>query len=193
MKALAEVLARGAVEAAAALIGARLMTRVDGVETGGIIVETEAYTQDDPASHSHRGPTPRNAPMFGPPGTAYVYFTYGMHECFNVVCGPPGIGEAVLIRAMEPTVGVETMIARRAWQGRPLRQLCAGPARLCVALGIDRSFNGARVTDPGRELWIDSQDFVVRRVVARPRIGIRVATDRPWRFVAEGSPWLSKP
>lgn len=191
---LARVLAAGAVVAAPALIGARLFTRVDGVICGGLIVETEAYTQEDPASHSHRGPTPRNEPMFGAPATAYVYFTYGMHECFNVVCAREGIGEAVLIRAIQPTIGIQEMIKRRRWQARPERQLCAGPARLCVALGITRAHNGVGLLDPAGEVWLEPRpaNEPAPAIATSPRIGIRVGLDRPWRFVMAESPWVSR-
>src|SRR4029077_8621753 len=139
----------------------------------GVIVETEAYRPDDPASHSRHGPTARNAPMFGPPGTFYVYRSYGIHWCINVVCRPPGIAEAVLIRALEPRFGVEQMIARRGLDD--LRRLCRGPGSLGQALAAGPHLNG-RLADlqPPDER---------RRVVATPRIGITRAADRPWRFV----------
>ena len=146
------------------------MLLVDGV--GGVIVETEAYRSDDPASHSHRGPTARNAPMFGPPGTFYVYRSYGIHWCINVVCRPPGIAEAVLIRALEPRVGVEQMIARRGLDD--LRRLCRGPGSLGQALAAGPHLNG-RPAD-----------------VATARIGITRAADRPWRFVDPESVYLSR-
>lgn len=163
------------------LIGATML--VDGV--GGIIVETEAYAMDDPASHSARGPTPRNAAMFGPPGHAYVYRSYGIHWCFNIVCHP---GSAVLIRAIEPTRGMDTMIARRSLSDP--RLLCAGPGRLCQALGIDRTLDHAP---------LDRPPFTLEPRTAAPpihagrRIGITLGTDTPWRFCRVGSRFLSKP
>jgi DNA-3-methyladenine glycosylase len=156
------------------------MLLVDGV--GGVIVETEAYRSDDPASHSHRGPTARNAPMFGPPGTFYVYRSYGIHWCINVVCRPPGIAEAVLIRALEPRVGVEQMIARRGLDD--LRRLCRGPGSLGQALAAGPHLNGR----PADLLPPDGR----RRVVATARIGITRAADRPWRFVDPESVYLSR-
>ena len=156
------------------------MLLVDGV--GGVIVETEAYRSDDPASHSHRGPTARNAPMFGPPGTFYVYRSYGIHWCINVVCRPPGIAEAVLIRALEPRFGVEQMIARRGLDD--LRRLCRGPGSLGQALAAGAHLNGR----PADLLPPDGR----RRVVATARIGITRAADRPWRFVDPESVYLSR-
>lgn len=163
------------------LIGATLL--VDGV--GGIIVETEAYAPDDPASHSVRGPTPRNAAMFGPFGRAYVYRSYGIHWCLNFVCRP---GSAVLIRAIEPLHGTDAMIARRGTADP--RLLCAGPGRLCQALAIDRSFDHAP---------LDAAPFVINaaplppEIDAGPRIGITRGVETPWRFWQAGSRFLSKP
>lgn len=165
---------------ARALIGKRLL--VGGV--GGIIVETEAYGRNDPASHSFRGPTPRNAAMFGPPGTAYVYRSYGIHWCFNMVCRP---GTAVLIRALEPTDGLAAMAARRGLEN-PLR-LCAGPGCLTQALGIDLGHDGRDLLAPPFIL----EDGPALALTTGPRIGISRAIDVPWRFGAAGSLFLSKP
>lgn len=172
---------RDAVAVAADLIGMRLL--IDGV--GGIIVETEAYRQDDEASHSFRGPTPANAAMFGEPATAYVYRSYGLHWCFNLVCEP---GSAVLIRALEPTHGLGVMAERRA--GVVLRRLCAGPGNLCKALGITGGMNGLPVLSPPFSLELPAQVCVA---MSGGRIGISKAADRPWRFAMPGSAYLSKP
>jgi DNA-3-methyladenine glycosylase len=177
-------------EVAPALLGRVLARRL---ATGEIlrarIVETEAYEPDDPASHSFRGPTRRNASMFGRPGHLYVYFTYGMHWCMNVVTSPAGHGSAVLLRAGEPLEGLHEMASRRG-TGRP-RDLCRGPARWTQAFGIDRESDGADLVR-GSEIWLETGVPVApSRVAAGPRVGIRDAVDRPWRFVVEGSPWVS--
>jgi DNA-3-methyladenine glycosylase len=166
------------------LIGMTLL--VGGV--GGIIVETEAYDREDPASHSFSGPTPRNAVMFGPPGRAYIYLSYGIYWCLNFVCREAGHGAGVLIRALEPTTGISLMIKRRR-QADP-RLLCAGPGRLGQALAITRKLNGKCLDVPPFSLTAGS---VRRRVVCGPRIGISKAVDRPWRFGLAGSPYVSRP
>jgi DNA-3-methyladenine glycosylase len=172
---------------AQALIGITLL--VDGV--GGRIVETEAYDRDDPASHSFGGPTLRNAAMFGPPGRAYVYRSYGIHWCLNFVCREEGHGAGVLIRAIEPTAGLDTMRRRRGLDD--LRLLCAGPGRVAQALGVDASFNGHALDAPPF-LLLDAPDGHPPVVVeAGPRIGITKAADVPWRFGEKGSRFLSKP
>lgn len=167
---------RHPVEVARDLIGMELVAG----DASGLIVETEAYAHDDPASHSFRGPTPRNAPMFGSPGTAYVYRSYGLHWCLNVVCTP---GSAVLLRALEPLAGIETMRARRGLEAE--RLLCAGPGRLAQALGADIGWNGRPL-----------HGALVRKsrpeLVAGRRIGISKAVDLEWRFGAAGSPYLSR-
>jgi DNA-3-methyladenine glycosylase len=173
-----------ALELAPRLIGMTLL--VDGV--GGTIVETEAYEANDPASHSFIGERPRTRAMFGPPLTAYVYRSYGVHWCFNIVSGPVGHGAAVLLRAIEPTVGLETMAERRR-TGVP-RLLCSGPGRLTEALGITLSLDGKPLAAPPFQL-IDRE--TTPDLVVGPRIGITKAADRPWRFGLAGSPFLSRP
>ncbi|MFD0666385.1 DNA-3-methyladenine glycosylase [Ramlibacter sp. MAHUQ-53] len=174
-----------AVDLARALIGATL--RVDGV--GGRIVETEAYDMADPASHSHGGPTERNRSMFGPPGHAYVYRSYGMHWCLNFVCREAGHGAGVLIRALEPTDGLDRMRARRGLAA--VRLLCAGPGRLGQALCITRALDGLALDQPPFEVLAPAGSAPAE-VVAGPRIGISRAVEQPWRFGLAGSPFLSR-
>ncbi len=165
---------------ARALIGWTLV--VDSV--GGPIVEAEAYRGAlDPAAHSFRGQTARNAAMFGPPGTLYVYRSYGIHWCLNIVCSPVGVAEAVLVRALEPVLGVERMIQRRGLGD--LRRLCAGPGNVGQALAIGPEHNGrpAQLESPPAR----------RRVVTATRIGISQAADRPWRFLDPDSAFVSRP
>lgn len=175
---------QGPVDVARQLLGWTL--RVDGV--GGIVVETEAYDIDDEASHSFRGRTARNAAMFGPPGHAYVYLSYGLHWCLNVVCRGEGEGAAVLIRALQPTDGIDAMRQRRGVAA--LRLLAAGPGRVGQALGIDRAFDGLALTRPPFELLAPAAAVDVASGV---RIGITQAAQRPWRFGIAGSPFLSRP
>ncbi|MCQ8781786.1 DNA-3-methyladenine glycosylase [Mangrovibrevibacter kandeliae] len=175
---------RPAAAVARDLVGATLL--VDGV--GGTIVETEAYEEADPASHSHMGPTRRNGSMFGPPGHAYVYFSYGVHWCLNVVCEPAGVGSAVLIRALVPEHGVAAMQDRRGT--RDERKLCAGPGRLCQALGLSKAQDGLALDAPPFRLLPRSEPVTV---VCAPRIGISRGVDTPWRFAAAGSRFLSRP
>ncbi len=168
------------------LIGMRFL--VQGV--GGIIVETEAYDREDPASHSYSGPSPRNAAMFGPPGRVYVYRSYGIHWCLNFVCREAGHGAGVLLRALEPTDGLEAMRSRRGLDD--IRLLCAGPGRVGQALAIDRSHNGMRLDRPPFELFAP-ETALTGAIVVGPRIGISKAVDQPWRFGLAQSRFLSRP
>ncbi|PUA98034.1 DNA-3-methyladenine glycosylase [Acidovorax sp. 107] len=170
------------------LIGVTLW--VDGV--GGRIVETEAYDQADAASHTYSGPTARNAAMFGPPGRAYVYRSYGLHWCINTVCREAGHGAGVLLRALEPTHGLDVMRARRGGM-QDARLLCAGPGRLAQALGIDASFNHLPLNAPPFALLEPAPEHRrAQPVVAGPRIGISKAVNMPWRFGLQGSRYLSR-
>ena len=174
-------------EVARGLIGMLLL--VDGV--GGRIVETEAYDSTEPAAHSFGGPRPRNAALFGPPGHAYVYRSYGIHWCLNVVCREAGHGAGVLIRALEPTHGLDRMRARRGLE-EP-RLLCAGPGRVGQALGIDASLDGLALDAPPFALRAATGDGPPLEVEVGPRIGISKAIELPWRFGEKGSRFLSKP
>ena len=179
----ADFFARDAVTVAKALIGVRLL--VDGI--GGIVVETEAYDRDDPASHSFSGPTKRNAVMFGPPGRAYVYRIYGAHWCLNAVCAGEPRG-AVLIRALEPTDGLAVMAERRGTEDP--RLLCSGPGKLCQALAVTGAHDGAPLDAPPFALFAADR---AQSLATGPRIGLTKAADTPWRFGAAGSPFLSRP
>ena len=184
MKLGRDFFARSVHEVAPELIGATLL--VDGV--GGAIVEVEAYDHEDPAAHGYRGRTEKNAAMFGPPGHAYVYRSYGIHWCLNLVCEEEGSASAVLVRALEPERGLERMRDRRGLDDP--RLLCAGPGRLCQALGVTREHDG---------LALDSEPFELRartgepEVVAGTRIGITRAAERPWRYALAGSRFVSRP
>ena len=176
--------ARSVHEVAPDLIGATLL--VNGV--GGIIVEVEAYHHTDPAAHSFRGPTPRNRVMFGPPGVAYVYRSYGIHWCVNFVCEKAGSASAVLIRALQPTHGIAAMRRRRGLHDE--RSLCSGPGKLTEALAITERHNG---------LALDASPIALHApankpdIVAGIRIGITKAVELPWRYGLKGSKYLSKP
>lgn len=159
---------------------------VDGV--GGRIVEVEAYAVGDPASHGFKGLTPTRVSMFGPPGRAYVYRSYGVHWCLNFVCGAVGSPQAVLIRALEPVSGLDAMAARRGLDNP--RLLCAGPGRLCQALGVTRQHDGLRLDRPPFELRAHEGGV---DVLAGPRVGLTVAVEEPWRYVLAGSRYLSRP
>jgi DNA-3-methyladenine glycosylase len=175
--------ARTVHEVAPELIGATLL--VDGV--GGTIVEVEAYDQDDPASHGFRGMTARTASMFGPPGHAYVYRSYGIHWCLNLVCAEKGRSEAALVRALEPTAGLEAMRERRGLEAE--RALCSGPGKLCQALGITRVLDGHALDEPPFELRARKAE---PELAVGPRIGITRAVEQPWRYGLSGSPFLSR-
>ena len=168
------------------LLGATLF--VDGV--GGTIVEVEAYHHTDPAAHSYGGQTPRNTVMFGSPGYAYVYRSYGIHWCVNFVCEEAGSASAALIRAIEPTAGLNIMRGRRGVED--VRQLCSGPGKLCEALGISGAHNGLPLDKAPFELH--ARDHAVPIDVAvGPRIGITKAVEHPWRYGVKGSRFLSRP
>jgi DNA-3-methyladenine glycosylase len=179
--------ARSVHEVARDLIGCGLL--FDGV--GGVIVETESYERDDPACHAHVGLTARTEPLFGPPGRAYVYLSYGIHSCLNFVCEPEGSAAAVLIRALEPRWGIDEMVGRR--RRVDLRELCSGPGKLTEALAIGLEDNRASLLEPPFELRARGRDQRGVEVVAGPRIGINKATELPWRFCAAGSGYLSRP
>jgi DNA-3-methyladenine glycosylase len=176
--------ARSVHEVAPELIGATFL--VGGV--GGIIVEVEAYHHTDPAAHSFRGPTTRNAVMFGPPGFAYVYRSYGIHWCVNAVCEPEGSASAVLIRALQPTHGIAVMKRRRGLDGE--RSLCSGPGKLTEALGLSDKHNGLPLDAP--PIAIHARNGKAE-IATGLRIGITKAADLPWRYGLKGSKYLSKP
>jgi DNA-3-methyladenine glycosylase len=178
-----ELVAGSVHDVAPALIGWTLLH--DGV--GGRIVEVEAYHQDDPASHSYRGPTPRNGVMFGPSGYLYVYRSYGIHWCANIVCDAVGTGAAVLLRALEPTHRLDVMRERRALEDE--RLLCAGPGRVCQALAVTRDYDGLPLDRPPFALHARKTE---PEIVTGPRIGISKAKDLPWRYGLAGSRFLSR-
>ena len=175
--------ARSVHEVAPELIGATLL--VDDV--GGTIVEVEAYDQEDPASHAYAGRTARNATMFGPAGHAYVYRSYGIHWCLNLVCGSRDDAEAVLVRALEPTAGIEVQQQRRRVED--LRKLCSGPGKLCQALAITGEHDGLALDRRPFQL---KERYEVPQIVTGPRIGITRAVELPWRYGLRGSPFLSR-
>ena len=182
---------RDALEVAPELLH-KVITVVDGgALRSARIVEVEAYAEGDAASHAFRGPTQRNAVMFGPPGRLYVYFTYGMHWCANVVTGPSGSGQAVLLRAAEPLAGTALMTVAR--KGAPERDLCRGPARLAQALGIDRGDDGRRLGAPGlrRIRIVDDGVPPPSTPAVGPRVGITKAAAHPWRWWVGDSAWVS--
>ncbi len=178
------IFSRSVHQVAPDLVGATLL--IDGV--GGIIVEVEAYHHTDPAAHSYRGPTPRNQVMFGPPGFAYIYRSYGIHWCVNFVCEEEGSASAVLIRALEPTHGIAAMRRRRHLQD--VHALCSGPGKLTEALGVTHAHNALPLDRPPIALHARTSEV---EVVAGLRIGITKAVDLPWRYGVKGSKFLSKP
>ncbi len=182
--------ARPSTVVAPELLG-RILVRVlpDGTRLVGRLVEVEAYGPSDPASHAYRGPTPRNLVMFGPPGHLYVYFTYGMHFCSNVVTGRPGEGSAVLLRALEPLDGHESMAERRG-VGLP-RLLCSGPGRMTQALGIGRAENGADLVRGDAVSLREGESVPRRRVGQSTRVGVTLGAEKRWRFFERDSAYLS--
>jgi DNA-3-methyladenine glycosylase len=189
MSSLSAVLSRPSLEVAPELLGAVLRHRTDEGVVAVRLTEVEAYAgADDPGSHGYRGRTPRNEVMFGPAGHLYVYFTYGMHHCCNVVAGTPGTASALLLRAGEVVEGVE--LARRRRIRSSDRDLARGPARLCQALGIDRANNGADLSRGDLTLTLGRRP-TPDQVATGPRVGLREAADHPWRFWLKGEPTVS--
>lgn len=185
-----DILDQPAVQVAPRLLGSILERRIGDQLLRVRIVETEAYDQADVASHSYRGQTPRTAVMFGPAGHLYVYFTYGMHYCCNIVTGQAGHGAAVLLRAVEPLYGQADMAARRP--GAHDNALTNGPAKLCQALGIDRQLNGHDLRQEPLRLII-APALAAKDIVQTTRIGISRGKEQPWRFYVRGNGWVSKP
>ncbi len=186
---------RPVVEVARDLIGCTVFHGAGRSSTGGVIVETEAYHESEPACHAFVGLTPRTETLFGVPGRAYVYRSYGIHALLNAVCEPEGVGAAVLIRALEPLVGIETMRARRELGGRPIgdEDLCSGPGKLTQALGIELSENGGDLSTGPVTIGPRGEEWREPSVVAGPRIGITKAVELPWRFCAAGNRHVSSP
>ena len=182
--------ARPSTEVAPELLGRILVRRLpDGTRLAARLVEVEAYGPDDPASHAFRGPTPRNLVMFGPPGRLYVYFSYGMHLCSNVVTGHAGEGSAVLLRAAEPLEGLEAMARHRGLGD--VRRLCAGPGRLTQALGIGRPENGADLVR-GTDVFLTTGEPTSSSLRARTtRVGVNAGAERRWRWFERGSAFVS--
>jgi DNA-3-methyladenine glycosylase len=188
---IAQIVALNSIQAAPRLLGCNLVKHTPEGQIKVRIVETEAYHQEDPASHSFRGKTPRTWPMFEAGGRLYVYFTYGMHYCLNIVVGQKGVGEAVLIRAAEQVDGVEIMQANRGI--RDIKNLCSGPGKLTQALGIlDNSLSGKKLARSS--ILLELPDIPVRKkdIVTAPRIGIKQAIDLPWRFYIRDNPYVSR-
>jgi DNA-3-methyladenine glycosylase len=178
---------RPVLEVARDLVGC--VVRQEG--TAGVIVEAEAYHDSEPACHAYVGLTPRTATLFGPPGRAYVYRSYGIHALLNAVSEPDGVGAAVLIRALEPVEGLEAMRTRRRLER--LEDLCSGPGRLTQALGIGLHHNGADLARGPVRFEPRPADWNERVLASAPRVGINKAVELPWRFSAEGSRFVSRP
>ena len=181
---------------ARSVIGCRLVRRWNGQRLSGVIVEAEAYIgETDLACHARHGRTPRNEVMYGPPGRAYVYFTYGVHWMLNLVSEPADFPAAVLIRAIEPIEGIDAMMRRRG--SRPITDLCSGPAKLTQALRIDRDFNGVDLCDRKADLWLERAGSISTRSIQRgPRIGLGATPEpwlsKPWRFWFKNNPFVSR-
>lgn len=183
-----DILNQDTLSVAQSLLGMYLIHESSQGKTIGKIVETEAYLFDDPAAHSFHGKTQRNAPMFEKAGTAYVYFTYGMHFCFNVVTGKEGVGEAVLIRALEPIEGIELMKQRRKQEN--LFNLCSGPAKLVQAMDITKEHNNLFLLE--KPLYLSEGKKESFSIVKKPRIGISLAKSKLYRFYIKGNPFVSR-
>jgi DNA-3-methyladenine glycosylase len=185
-----QVLGQSAELVAKRILGWKLIRQIGDKQLIGRIVETECYDQTDAASHSYRGVTPRTKVMFGPSGFAYIYFTYGMHYCMNIVTGKVGEGSAVLVRALEPIEGIEYMRILRKQAN--IVHLANGPAKLCQALKITRDLNGHDLSKPPLQLVV-GETVSAEDIVTTTRIGISQNTDRPWRFYIKGNNFVSKP
>ena len=180
---------RPTLKVAKELLGKYLVVNIKGKFLSGKIVETEAYIgYKDPASHAYRGITPRNKVMFGDPGYAYVYFTYGMHYCLNLVTEKNGYPAAVLIRALEPVQGIEIMQKRR--KRKNLIDLASGPAKLCQALGVDRKLNGADLCSDS--IWVEDRGEVIKSISSSTRIGIKEKDKKNWRFLIQNNEFVSR-
>jgi DNA-3-methyladenine glycosylase len=174
-------------EVARDLVGCTLLVG----DCGGVIVETESYHREDPACHAYVGRTARSRILFGPPAHAYVYLSYGIHSLLNAVAEPDGDAAAVLIRALQPTDGIEVMRRRRGRER--IEELCSGPGKLTEALGVGLELNGASLLEAPFALLPRTAEWSAVEIVAGPRIGISKAVEYPWRFCAAGSPFVSRP
>ncbi|MBS3089760.1 DNA-3-methyladenine glycosylase [Candidatus Pacearchaeota archaeon] len=177
------------IEVAKQLLGCILVHETEEGLMAGKIVETEAYLQDDPACHAYRGQTKRNETMFGLPGRAYIYFTYGMYHCFNVVTQPKGVGEAVLIRALEPLRGIDIMKINRKIED--IKNLCSGPAKLVIAMGIDKNYNGISLASGNLTIHKREIKLSEDKIFATTRIGISRGQEMPLRFYIKNNEFIS--